>query len=266
MTQPPNDPHRYVLPKDKPTSLLYRILRWLIWLFAPKMQLEGAGHLPSEPAIIVANHAQMYGPLAAELHFPGSHYIWCAGQMMHLKEVPDYAYQDFWSGKPKYIRWFFRLLSYLIAPLAVCLFNNAHTVPVYHDFRVVSSLKATVGHLQAGAHVIIFPEHYQPHNNIVHDFQDKFIDTARLYYKRTGKALCFVPMYVAPALKKMVLGAPVRFDPDAVMDDERRRICNAMMDAITDAAAALPPHTVVPYPNLPKKQYPQSLPIEVYHP
>ena len=36
----------------------------------------------------------------------------------------------------------------------------------------------------------------------------------------------------------------------------RHRICRAMQTAVSDLASALPRHTVVPYPNIPKKQYP----------
>ena len=36
------------------------------------------------------------------------------------------------------------------------------------------------------------------------------------------------------------------------------------MDGITEMALALPEHTVVPYPNVPKREYPRSRPLEVY--
>ena len=62
----------------------------------------------------------------------------------------------------------------------------------------------------------------------------------------------------------MYYGKPVVFDPEAPIAQERRRICGALMDGITAMAVALPEHTVVPYPNIPKKQYPKNLPLEVY--
>ena len=62
------------------------------------------------------------------------------------------------------------------------------------------------------------------HNNIVHDFQDKFIDLARFYYKKTGTELNFVPMYLAPRLKTMYYGKPSHFHADAPIKDERGRI------------------------------------------
>ena len=248
---------------DKKTTWIYRVLRWFIWLFSPKYSLTGTENLEGEPCVIVGNHSQIYGPIAGELHVPGKHYIWCAGEMMEWAEVPAYAYRDFWSGKPKAVRWFFKLLSYAITPIAVCLFNNAHTVPVRHDARLITTFRQSMERLDEGCSIVIFPECYDEHNNIVHDFQNKFVDLARFYYKKTGKALRFVPLYLAPRLKLMNFGEPVCFDPSAPIAQERRRICEALMDRITDMAVSLPEHTVIPYPNIPKRDYPKNIPLEV---
>lgn len=251
--------------ETKKTSLLFKIIKGLVRLFYPKMEVVDAEKLPEGPAVIVANHTQMNGPIACELYFPGHRYTWCAGEMMHLKEVPAYAYRDFWSQKPKYSRWFYKLLSYLIAPLSVCVFNNANTIGVYRDTRIISTFKNTVNRLCEGASVVVFPEHDVPHNHIICDFQDKFIDIAKLYYKKTGQALTFVPMYIAPDLHKMYLGDPICFCPEEPMDTQRRRICEYLMDQITHIACSLPRHTVVPYRNIPKRDYPSNIPQEEPH-
>ena len=239
----------------------YRIIRWFVWLFYPKTAVEGLHNLPDTPCIIVSNHAQMNGPIACELYFPGHRAIWCAGQMMHLKDVPAYAYQDFWSAKPKYIRWFYKLLSYLIAPISVCVFNNAHTIAVHRDTRLIHTFRQTVTALSEGANVVIFPECATPYNNIVNTFQDRFIDVAKLYYKRTGKAISFIPMYIAPKLHTMYLGSPIWFNPDTPIEEERLKLCQYLMAQISQIAADLPNHTVVPYSNVSKKSYPTNIPI-----
>ena len=95
--------------------------------------------------------------------------------------------------------------------MCVLVFNNAHTIPVYHGARVMITFRQTLRLLRNGEKIVIFPEHTVPHNNIVYDFRDRFIDLARMYYQKTQKELCFVPMYVAPKLKKMVLGQPVHY-------------------------------------------------------
>ena len=243
---------------------LYRIIKALVRLFYGRTAVVGAENLPDEPCIIVGNHCQMNGPIAVELDFPGQHYTWCAGEMMHLKEVPAYAFRDFWSQKPKAVRWFFRLASYLIAPLSVCVFNNANCIGVYHDTRILSTFRETVETMCGGASVVIFPETDPPRNNVLYTFQDRFVTVARHYYRKSGKVPCFVPLYLAPSRKTMYLGEPVRFDPDAPQRAECARVCELLSDRITAMATALPRHRVVPYRNIPKKDYPYNLPFEVY--
>lgn len=240
----------------------YRVIRWLVWLFYPKMKVTGTEHLPEEACIIVGNHGQMNGPICAELYIPKKRAIWCAYQMMKWREVPAYAYQDFWSGKPKYIRWFYKLLSYVITPFSVCVFNNAHTIPVYHDQRLLATFRQSMDALSEGTSVVIFPECGEGYNHIVNRFQEKFIDTARLYCKRSGKAVCFVPMYIAPAQRRICFGEPIPFDPDAGIESQRKEICQYLMEEITRLAEALPVHKVVPYANIPRSQYPKNIPEE----
>ena len=239
---------------------LYRVIKWFVKLFYPRIQVRGQEHLPEGPAMIVGNHSQMNGPIACELYTPGKHYTWCASQMMKLKEVPQYAFEDFWANKPKSVRWLYKILSYVIAPFSVCIFNNADTIPVYHDARVIQTFKVTTQKLCDGAKVVVFPEGKQKHNHIIHSFQDKFIDIAKLYYKRTGLKLAFVPMYLAPELKLMVYGQPVYFDPEQPVQEQREKICHYLMEEVTALAQKLPRHKIIPYENIPRKNYPYNIP------
>ncbi len=249
--------------KEKVSNLCYRLIRWLVWLFYPKMKVFGMENLPEEPCVIVGNHAQMHGPIACQLYFPGKCAIWCAGEMMKLREVPSYAYRDFWSQKPPYIRWFYRILSYIIAPVSVCIFNNASTIGVYRGGKIIQTFRQTQQHLEQGENIVIFPEENTLHNQFIFEFQRGFVDVARQYDKKTGKELVFVPLYIAPDLKSMYLGTPVQFCREAPIQEERDRICTRLMEEITDMILHLPRHRVVPYPNISKKNYPYNLEREV---
>lgn len=242
--------------------LLYRLIYRIVWAISPKYTLHGVENLPDEPCVLVGNHCQMYGPIASELYLPRPHYIWCIGEMLNRKEVPAYAFQEFWSMKPRATHWFYRLLSHLIAPLAEYLFTRAHTIPVRHDARVMTTFRKSMDGLNAGADIVIFPEKHEPYNAILWQFQEHFADLAKLYFRKTGKAVCFVPMYTAPKLESIYFGRPVRYDPEAADETERQRVCHEMAEAITALAAALPEHKVVPYANLPKKQYPLNTAVQ----
>ena len=244
---------------EKKPSKPYLLVKAIVHAIYGDMEVEGFEDLPEGGLVIVGNHAQVHGPIGSELFLGENRYTWCIGEMMSFKEVPAYAYKDFWSQKPRSVRWIFKIASYLIAPIAVFILNNANTIPVYHDARVMVTFRQTLRLLREGARIVIFPERDAPYNNIVCEFQDKFVDLGKMYYGMTQKDLAFVPMYTAPKLKKMVLGAPVYYRHDQPAEEERARICREMQEAITDLARGLPRHTVVPYPNIPKKDYPCNL-------
>ena len=250
--------------EKKKRNILFLFVCALIRLFYRKPAFVGEEKLPDEPCVFVGNHTQMNGPIIGELFFPGKPWIWCAGEMMHLREVPGYAYTDFWSFKPRWQRPFFKLLAYLITPLSLLLFNNARTIAVYHDTRLITTYRRSIDKLQEGCSILIFPEKNERWNNVLYEFQDKFIDVARFYFKKTGKVLSFVPVYNAPALRRTLIGEAIAFDPSRPIEEERARLCAALKDAITAMAASLPEHTVVPYRNIPKRLYPKNRPVEVY--
>ena len=241
---------------EKKVSPLFLGIKRVLKCIFPRPTFSG--ELPDEACVIVGNHCQIHGPLMGELYFPQPLSIWCAGAMMDIKTVPAYAYQDFWSQKSRFSRPFYKLCSYLIAPLAAFLFTQAHTIAVHRDSRIISTFKQSVTALNNGENLLIFPEHDVKFNHILYEMEENFIDLARLYYKRTGKELLFVPAYLAPRLKQVVFGTPVRFSAEAPIDEERRRIRDYLADEITRVATALPSHTVVPYRNIPKRFYPNN--------
>ncbi|MGN0403091.1 MAG: lysophospholipid acyltransferase family protein [Acetatifactor sp.] len=243
----------------KKRNPVYRFIRFMVWVFFPKYTLEGTENLPEEPAVLIGNHSKANGPIALQLYNPRESYTWCIAQMMHCKEVPAYAFEDFWSQKPKYTLWMYKLVSYLIAPLASFVMSHADTIGVYKDKRILRTFMESVERMQEGADIVIFPECYTEHNNIVHEFQRGFVELARLNYKKTQKSTPFVPMYVCPALKKLVFGKPVYYNAEADPKEEADRICMELMDAVSEMAYAQPRHKVVTYNNIRKKYYPENV-------
>ena len=244
--------------KKKRKGLFFRFIRKIACFFYGKRTMIGIGNISNEPCVIVGNHAQLNGPLTAELKFPYKKKTWCIGSLMNLKEAPQYALEDFWGYKPKKVQWFYKGLAYIVSPLLVYVHTNADTIGVYKDNRVLSTFKNSVRALQEGLHIILFPEYHASYNNIVNEFQTRFVDVARLYYKETGKELSFVPMYIAAKLKTVVYGKPIKCDSTMAIEEQRNKICEYLKSNITKMAQELPEHTVIPYANIRKKNYPKN--------
>ena len=246
--------------KKKKTKrpIMFKFALWITGVFYGKIEYVGLENIPKDPCLIIGNHTQIHGPYCAMKYFPYPKQIWCKGQMMKVKEVPAYAYQDFWYLKPKATRWLYKILSYLIAPLCAFLFSNADTIAVYHDKRVINTFKKSVEALNNSEYVFIFPENRTDYNEIVNDFSLGFVNVAKYYYKSTQKSIAFVPMYTTPALKKVVFGKPIIYSPHIDMEEQSVTICNHLKEEITRIAKELPRHKVVPYKNIKKKDYPYS--------
>ena len=73
-----------------------------------------------------------------------------------------------------------------------------------------------------------------------------------------------MPAYYAPKLHKVYLGTPVYFQAGAPIEEERCRICDYVMNEITRMAAEAPLHTVIPYRNIRKRDYPKNAPVREY--
>ena len=242
----------------KKQGLFFKFIKKIVKIFYKTPEFSGVDNLGDEPVIIVGNHAQLHGPIITEAYMPNNTYVWVVGEMLSVKKFPAYAYEDFWRFKPKWIKWFYKGFSYAIAPLASYIFNNAKGIGVYKDIRIANTLKNTVLRLKEGNNVVVFPEKRESYNNIINEFQKNFVDVARVYYKATCKEISFVPTYIAPKIKKVVYGKPIKFNSTADYKEEKERIVNKLKEEITSLAKELPTHKVVPYENLKKKDYPYS--------
>ena len=233
----------------------YKIVRKLLLTFYPKIKFYNLEKLPEDPCVIIANHCQITGAFSCDLFFPGEKAIWCAGEMCHKEQVADFALKDFFKYKPEKLKWLYKFQAWALKPILPFLFNNSSTIPVYRGFEVARTFNNTIKALEEGKNVIIFPESFDEYNNIVNKFHEGFVDIGKMYYNKTGKALAFAPMYLAPKLKSAYMEDPIYYDPSCSVKDERKRLCAYLEDTITAKGRSLPKHKVIPHNNIPKKQY-----------
>ncbi len=241
--------------KYRKKGIIYKICAFFIKFSYKKNEYIGLENLPSKPCIVAGNHAQLHGPINAELYFPTKKLIWCDGPMMNKKEFPNYADNNFFGGRPSVFQ---KFLIKIITPIVASVFKSADALAVYRDMRIMKTYKATTDVLEEGVNVVILPECPEEFNEITNKFNEYFVDVARFYYKHTGKELEFVPMYYAKELKKTLFGKPIKFDAKAPIESERKRICEYLMGEITALAKTLPPHKVIPFNNVKKKDYKMS--------
>lgn len=237
----------------------FRILEKVVKLFFGKTEFMDIDKIPNEPCFIIANHSQLYSPIACQLDFPTKKVIWATGEVTNTKDFPKYAQTVFWGSKPKWTKWFYKIISYLLAPIFAYVTSNADVLPVYRDARMLSTFKLTVETIHNGTNVVIFPESPVEFNQIVNEFNDKFVDAARFYYTKYKKELYFVPMYNAAKLKKARFGTPIKYDSTLPIEEQRKIICDYLKNEITALGEGFPLHKVVPFNNINKKDYKNNI-------
>lgn len=247
--------------KDKKTKKkkpFYRFLKKIAYAFYKKREVIGLENIENKKVMIVSNHSQVHGPFSCEFYYTNKKLIWATSEMFDKKAFPAYAMDGFFYDKPKRTRWFYKMISHMLAPLVQYVFKNADALPVYKDNRMISTFKQTIEALHEDYNIILFAENGTPYNEIVCEFHDKFVDVARMYYNKYKEEIYFAPMYVCVELKKVLVGKPIKYDHTLKIEDQRKLVCDYLKTEITNLAKSLPQHRVIPFFPCAQEECPMS--------
>jgi len=206
------------------------------------MRADWALPFTGEPSVFVCNHAGAKGPVQICARFPLADELhpWMNAQVLHPREVPAYVRQDYW-WKPE-SRWaplLTRTLPYVAAAVLPPILRTAPAVPVYHDMRVMRTLRESLRVLQAGEHLVIFPEQPSGYRAHRHTLNSGFLRVAQAYARVTGEALAFWPVRIDTAERVFHIGRPLYYNPavsleaqaDALLEGLRLGIHPSVADA-----------------------------------
>src|SRR5512136_2430771 len=215
------------------SDTFYHLFVNFMGLFLWRGELIGKENLPDQgPAVLVANHANSAGPIAAVCALPRRVHTWVIASMVDKDLAPAWVQADFCERqlhlKPPLGRWLAQAMCALIVPL----FRFGGCIPVAAgDYRrMEETLRLSLEELRKGGFVLIFPEDYRlPRHPVTNmqPFQHSFVRLAEEYYKGTAQRLAFVPMAAHPA-RSLMVGETVFHDPFNPAGKERRRLKNSL--------------------------------------
>lgn len=200
-----------------------------------------------EPAVFVCNHSAIRGPVMMTLDFKPKHRSWTISCALDSKEAVNYAYHDVFFADSRKCKWFWRFMSRIVAKGLPPLLHYSNTIPVYHDKRILQTFKQSIRALSDGEQLVIFAESPKRFSEFINELQPGFVDIARLYYRKTKKALKFFPVYLEKKNAVISVGKPITFDPAQSLDEQRERIIHYLRDNIDRLGRALPAHKPVPF-------------------
>lgn len=134
----------------------------------------------------------------------------------------------------------------LIGRLSVKVMDQLESIPVYRNKlrELMKTFSMSVEAMEAGDNLLIFPENpdgveqgkgYE--RSGVGEMFRGFAMLAPVYYNKTGKKCRFLPMFAHKGARTLSFGTPVVYDPDAMGNEERDRIVDAViaqMQAMAD--------------------------------
>lgn len=231
----------------KASYIYYKFIRGILRLCFPHAENVYEETPGDEPAVFVCNHSAIRGPVMMTLDFKRKHQTWTVSCALDSKEAANYAYHDILFGRTRKPEWFWRMISRIIAKMLPPLLIYSDTIPVYHDKNIIKTFKQSVKALMEGNDLVIFAESPRRYSEFVCNLQEGFIDIARLYYRKSKKAIKFYPVYLEKKNAVISIGKPIAYDPELPLDEQRPIIAEYLRDNIDRLGRALPPHKPVPF-------------------
>lgn len=219
-------------------GLLYRLCR-AIWRIThnrhPVLGMENIGELP---AVFLGRHQDMYGPVEIMAWVPLNFRVWTLYKFMSVRECyRHYAWYTY-SVRLGYGKTSARIRAAVTAPFVSALMNSMGGIPVYRGRKnIIDTFKESVKALCRGESILIMPERdYTDEGTDAGELYSGFLHIAQMYYKATGKALSFYPVYPSKQNARIYIEKPVVFDPSKPFRAERDRMIKALKRELSRSA------------------------------
>lgn len=214
---------------------LFNVLEKIVRAVTPKMDITWEEPFAGEPSVFVGNHVGAMGPIDMVVHFPLRRdcLAWCNEGIMNRKTCPAYVRQDYWwepgcTLEPLYNA----TIPYIAAAIIPPVLKSAPTIPVYHDARVMTTMRQSLAQLKKGKHLIIFPEQPSGYGEHHEWINTGWLQICNTYYRATGKALYLYPVHIDVKAHRFEVAKPVIFDTERPLADQQDEIVKRLADGM----------------------------------
>ena len=223
---------------------LHNLLMWfeymLIYIvFSPKARCKIVGKQnvnKNEDKVFVANHYEIFGPIAMFLRFPYKFRPWVIDKMIDPKSVEEQMGLSVYNNFPKYPMWFKKWVVKAIRNLMVWTMKHADAISVSRENPRdnLKTLQESSETLQKGTSILIFPEDRYVTEG-VGKFQTGFENIAKYHHQKTGRILSFYPVFVSQSNKTIYIEKPIKFNPENSPKEEKERIVEYLYDSMLNS-------------------------------
>ncbi len=191
---------------------LARVLRALRRALTPTFRV--VGEFPGTPAVLVARHKNLRGPLTLLTWLPLDVHPFVLS-VFFTRESCYRQYRDYtFSVRKGHTPRRFHLGAFLASCVVPTLVRATRSIPVYRDgAEALATLRTALRALERGESVIVFPDvDYTDTGDTAGEIYDGFLYLGEMYKKRTGASLSFLPLAVSEDAKTVAVKAPLVID------------------------------------------------------
>ena len=209
----------------------YKFVSFTTRTFSRPMKTVWETPFEEGPCVFVANHAGARGPLDMCTKFPMRDKLhpWINNGMLEPKEVPAYVRQDYWWKPGSFFEPVLNVtVPYIAAAVIPPILRSVDYIPVYHDQRIMLTLRQSVRTLQKDHYLLVFPE--QPSGWGKHHtwINTAWLRLGELWYRSSGRALKLYPVHVDHKGHVFKVAAPVWYDPARRFSEQEQELAEKL--------------------------------------
>jgi hypothetical protein len=197
------------------------------------------------PCVYIGHHQNMFGPVNFMTFCPVDVRIWAFSAFLDRKECykhfSEYTFMERFQMHPVFSKVFAGILSCFVPPLLKSMNAiSVHRLDSHNNRKqIFQTIEDSVTALLCNQRVLIFPDiDYTSSKATCGRFYSGFSRIEKLYYEKTKKHVCFVPVYISKSKRKMVLGKSFMLSGASPSSSDLKQIVQAMQNGINELAAA----------------------------
>ncbi len=211
-------------------AVLFILVQPFVWCFPKgKKNVQKA----DEARVFVANHYEIYGPLAVFLRFPFSFRPWVIDKMCDSKSIEQHMSIGFYNNYKWIPKWIKFILIKMAKRVILFAIKFARPIPVSRDNprANLKTMQLSTKVLNKKKNIVIFPEKSSVKEG-VGDFMSGFEHLGKYYYQKTGKRISFYPVFISKKKSSMYFEQAIVYNPNNDANVEKERIVKGLHDAI----------------------------------
>ncbi len=214
---------------------MFRLTGGLIRAFSHRMKTEWEVPFEKGPCVFVVNNVGFMGPVEMITKFAERErcHPWINDELLEAKKIPAYARKDCWWRPGSFAEPVLNAtVPYIAAALIPPLLKNVPYIPVYHDQRIMLTLRQSIRALQKDEAVVIFPE--MPNARLSHHewISTGWMRLGEMWYRSCGRALKMYPVHIDREKHIFRVAAPVWYDPARTFAEQEKELSRALAKGI----------------------------------